>query len=223
VAISANTYSKEKMEILLDAGLRSVQIGIQSASQRVLDEVYARKIKVAKAREVTRQIEPYQKTHGLKILLDFIIDNPYETRDEIIQTYRYISELSPQTMINTNVLVFFPGTPIYKRAVKDGIIEPHNMKAFRRFGDWSRGHILYQKNYETFLILLVTILRRRIPRFIWRTLGSTPARGIASIFPTSFYTFLAKVLSTGPAAVILSRLHRMTKPLKLPSSGAARR
>ena len=65
------------MEILLDGGLRAIQMGIQSASQRVLDDVYNRKISVAKTRDVIRQIEPYQKTHRLLLFLDFIIDNPY--------------------------------------------------------------------------------------------------------------------------------------------------
>ncbi|MFC1980617.1 B12-binding domain-containing radical SAM protein, partial [Chloroflexota bacterium] len=145
-SLSASTYRKEKMEILLDAGLCSIQMGIQSASQRVLDEVYNREIKVAKTRDAVRQIEPYTKTHGLLFALDFIIDNPYETRDDIIQTYRYLLELSPRVWINMFCLVFFPGTPIYDRAINDGIIDPYNAKAFRSFREWVRGDILYQKN-----------------------------------------------------------------------------
>lgn len=39
VAVSPNTFSKEKMEILLDAGLKAIQTGVESGSQRVLDEV----------------------------------------------------------------------------------------------------------------------------------------------------------------------------------------
>jgi radical SAM superfamily enzyme YgiQ (UPF0313 family) len=126
--------------------------------------------------------------------LDFIIDNPYETKDDIIQTYRYIIELSPQVRTNIFCLIFLPGTPMYDRAVKDAIIEPYDAKVFRSFLDWAtRGYILYQKNYETFLVVFATLLRRRIPRFVLRALGSRPVRGIAPIFPKSFYAILIKV------------------------------
>ncbi len=197
IAISANTYRKEKMEILLDCGLKAIQMGVQSGSQRILDEVYNRKIKISKTRDVVHQIEPYQKTYGLDFLLDFIIDNPYETRNDIIQTYQYLLDLSMHVRINIFFLAFFPGTPIYARALKDGIIKPFSEKAFRFY---TRSHIKYQKNYETFLILLVRylmrhlILRRYIPRFVLRALGSRPIRVIASIFPKSFYSFLSKIV-----------------------------
>lgn len=93
ICVSANTFRREKMEILLDAGLKLVQLGVQSGSQRVIDEIFDRKIKVTKTWEIVRQVEPFYKTHGLNLLLDFIIDNPYETRNDIIQTYRYLTSL----------------------------------------------------------------------------------------------------------------------------------
>lgn len=186
----------EKMELLLDAGLKLVQLGVQSGSQRVIDEVFGRKIKVTKTREVVRQIEPYYKTHGLNLLLDFIIDNPYETRNDIIQTYQYLANLPSHVRINIFRLIFFPGTPIYNKAIKDGIIEPYSESFFRFFS--STNEITYQKNYETILILLLKLLGRRkrlrqyIPRFVLHTLGSRLVRSIASILPFSFYATLIK-------------------------------
>ena len=196
ICVSANTFRREKMEILLDAGLKLVQLGIQSGSQRVIDEVFDRKIKVTKTMEVVRQIVPYYKTHGLILLLDFIIDNPYETRNDIIQTYEYLTILPPHVRVNIFCLAFFPGTPIYNKALKDGFIEPYNEKTLRFFDKVNI--ITYQNNYETFLILLFQFLRRHprlrryTPRFILRTLGSRLVRGIASIFPQSFYKMLIK-------------------------------
>jgi anaerobic magnesium-protoporphyrin IX monomethyl ester cyclase len=190
VTVSANTYRREKMEILLDAGMKGIEMGVQSASQRVLDDVFNRKISVAKTRDVVRQIEPYCQTHRLTFLLDFITDNPYETKGDIIQTYRYLVDLPPRVVVNLFNLVFFPGTPIYDRAVKDGIIAPHDMMMFRSLDDSYKGHVLYQNNYETFLVYLAAHLRQRIPRLILRVLGSLPLRGIASIFPKSVFSCL---------------------------------
>lgn len=199
VCISANTFNKKKFEILLDAGLKITQMGVQSGSQRVLDEVFNRRVPVAKTREVTRQIELYQKNIDLTLLLDFIIDNPYETRDDIIQTYQYLVDLPQKVTVQIYMLSFFPGTPIYNRALKEGIIEPFNENVSRFLGSRSGYDIKYQKNYETFLILFIRSLRIRglrkyTPKYVLRALGSRPIRFIATIFPMAFYRFLFKIV-----------------------------
>ncbi len=201
VALSPRTFNKEKLEILLDSGLKLVQMGVQSGSQRVLDEVYHRKIPIQKSREVIRQIAPYRETHGQELLLDFIIDNPYETKDDIIETYRYLVDLPADTKINLFSLAFFPGTPLYEKAFEDGIIESFNEKAFRLY---TRSNIRYQQNYETFLILFFRFLkntpalRAYIPDSIMRALGTGPARVVASVFPGKFYSFLCKKVQKVP-------------------------
>jgi anaerobic magnesium-protoporphyrin IX monomethyl ester cyclase len=197
VAVSANTYDREKMELLLDGGLGFIQMGVQSGSQRVLSEVYSRNIKISKTKEVVRQIAPYHRTHGLDFLLDFIIDNPYETRDDIIETYRYLVDLPLYVMVNIFFLAFFPGTPIYERALRDGMIRPFDEKAFRFY---IKSKVQYQKNYETFLILLERYLRRRsslrihIPRAMLHMLGSQALRRMSSLLPESFYAHLSSVV-----------------------------
>jgi len=197
IAVSANSYRTEKMEILLDSGLKAVQIGVQSGSQRILDEVYNRKIKVSKTKMVVQQAAHYYKKSKLDILVDFIIDNPYETKQDIIQTYLFLIDLPYQVKINMFFLAFFPGTPIYDRALADGIIEPYNEKAFRFY---TRTNIRYQENYETFLILLLRRVRQRVPmikyfpKVFLRALGSYPLRIVASILPRSVYAFLCKLV-----------------------------
>jgi radical SAM superfamily enzyme YgiQ (UPF0313 family) len=199
VCISANTFNKKKFEILLDAGLKITQMGVQSGSQRVLDEVFNRRVPVAKTTEVTRQIELYQKNIDLTLLLDFIIDNPYETRDDIIQTYQYLVDLPQKVTVQIYMLSFFPGTPIYNRALSDGLIKPFGEYIPRYLGSRSGYDIKYQKNYETFLILLIRSLqirglRKYTPKYVLRALGSRPLRFIASIFPMVFYRFLFKIV-----------------------------
>lgn len=195
VAISANTYRTKKMEILLDSGLKVVQVGVQSGSQRTLNDVYNRKIKVSNTKEIVQKITSYHKTHGLDLLLDFIIDNPYETADDIIQTYKYLLDVPLHVRINIFFLAFFPGTPIYERALKDGIIKPYDEKEFRFY---TRSRVRYQKNYETFLILLARRCRqsrwrrRNFTNFFLNALGSCPLRKIASVLPESFYAFMSK-------------------------------
>jgi anaerobic magnesium-protoporphyrin IX monomethyl ester cyclase len=196
-AISANTFDSKKLEVLLDAGLMGLQLGVQSGSQRVLDEVYDRRVKIDKTKKVIAALSQYQKHHSLDILVDFIVDNPYETREDIMQTYRYLLELPAGIKINLFFLSFFPGTPIYDRALADGIIEPFDEKSARFF---TRTQLRYQKNYETFLVLLLRRLRKKKsrlgnpPLFFLRLLGSRAARVFASFVPGRIYSSLSRIV-----------------------------
>ena len=108
------------------------------------------------------------KTHQIELLVDFIIDNPYESKDDIMQTYQYMLDLPLKVRINLFFLAFSPGTPLYERAIKDGIIEPFDEKIFRFY---TRDVIRFQKNYETLLILMLRKVRRhtriRLYNFHW--------------------------------------------------------
>lgn len=200
IAVSANTYSDKKMEILLDTGLYAGQMGVQSGSQRILDEVFNRKIPVVKTKEVLGKLEKLNKDHGIIPFVDFIIDNPYETEEDILKTYHYIVDVSPETKLNIFVLAFFPGTPIYERALKDGYIDPFDRKTFRSY---RVRKILYQKNYATFLVLMLqglhfSVLRRYIPKRFLHALGSGIMLKVASIMPRVVFRlliFVAQVLN----------------------------
>jgi radical SAM superfamily enzyme YgiQ (UPF0313 family) len=194
VAVSANTYHREKMELLLEGGLKFIQMGVQSGSQRVIDEVYQRGIQVRKTRRVVEEIASCRAPRHLDVLLDFIVDNPYETREDILETYRYIVDLPLHVKVNIFLLAFFPGTPIYERALGDGIIEPFDEKAFRFY---IKGRVQYQRNYETFLILLERYLRRRgrvrrhLPPALLRMMAGRLFRNLGRLLPGSTYASLS--------------------------------
>lgn len=188
-AASTRTYRREKMDLLMDAGLAAFNLGIQSGSQRVITEVFDRKISLAKTTEVIQDIATYERERNLIVVVDFIIDNPYESRDEIIQTYQYLLNLPPSFKPNLFYLSFYPGTPIYQRALQDGLIQNFDGDLFRSYTGSS---LRFQKNYETFLVLLLRIARLHpklswIPKWVFQLLGSRPARRLAALFPEALY------------------------------------
>ena len=189
LAASARTYRTKKMEILLDHGLIAFNMGIQSGSQRVITEVYNRNISLAQTSKVIKEISPFSETRGLIIIVDFIIDNPYETKDDIMQTYNFLLDLPPHFKPNLFFLSLYPGTPIYDRAKNDGLIKEFDEEIFRSY---TRSGVRYQKNYETFLVLLLRSAKlhprlQKIPLWVFRLLGSNPVRKLASLFPDSIY------------------------------------
>ncbi|MEE4114155.1 MAG: radical SAM protein [Desulfobacteraceae bacterium] len=207
VAVSPNTYSAEKMKLLIDAGLKFIQMGVQTGSQRILDDVYQRNTNVEKTKSVINELVNYKKTDGVDLLLDFIIDNPYETRQDVFLTYKSLLDLPLHVITNIFYLTFFPGTPLYEKAVNDGFTEPFGQKTTRlRFFTRQGVKVRYQKNYEMLLILLIKKFRLRcidhqfryrqfVPLIVFRFLGLKPLRKIASYFPEFFYELLFKKIN----------------------------
>ena len=196
ITLSSRTFRRDKLEILLDCGLNLVEMGVQSGSQRVLDEVYNRDIPVASTREAINQMVPYRKSHGLMLLVDIMLDNPFETQDDIIETYRYLLDTPPWVMIVPFGLNFFPGTPIYDRAVKAGFIEAVDEKGMIQ---GYRRKMRFQHNYATFLILLYWVclnlhIPRYVPKFFFSGLASRPARMAAAVVPKPCYKLMVNLL-----------------------------
>ena len=207
VAVSPNTYNSRKMQLLVDAGLKFIQMGVQTGSQRILDEVFKRNTNAEKTAEVIRELETYKKSHDIELLLDFIIDNPYETREDVFLTYKCLTALPLHVIVNIFYLTFFPGTPLYEKAVADGFTEPFGSKTPRlRFFTRHGVPVRYQKNYEMLLILLIKKFRLRcidhefryrkwIPGALFRALGIKPLRALGALLPESFYMLLFKKLT----------------------------
>jgi radical SAM superfamily enzyme YgiQ (UPF0313 family) len=194
------------MDMLVDAGLKVIEMGVQSGSQRVLDAVFNRPLSIAKTKEVARDIGTYVRRRGVQLLLDFIIDNPWETREDVHQTMRYILDVPPRTVLNVFLLTYFPGTPVYDRAVAEGIIRPLSLRSLRRF---SRARLRFQRNWETVLILLTRLLRMAVRRkstpidAFLRLCLSRPVRLVMGLLPSMFFAALAR----GMQFVWISALH----------------
>jgi len=155
LAASAVTYKKEKIAILLDHGLKAFNIGVQSGSQRVLREVYNRKISLGKTKRVINEIAPYTETRGLFIIVDFIIDNPYETQEDIINTYQYLLDLPSRIKPN----LFFLSLVSRYTTLRNAQLKTVLLRTLieDQFRSYTRSSVGYQKNYETFLVLFLRI------------------------------------------------------------------
>jgi radical SAM superfamily enzyme YgiQ (UPF0313 family) len=199
---SSSTFKMDKLEILLDAGLQTLQIGVQSGSPRILTEIYHIETPLEKTKEVINQIEPYIENEGLELQLHFILDNPYETGDDIIKSYKFITDLHPDITLGFFKASFFPGSTLYNRCVQDGLIDPGERQSYRDFFGKDN---LYQNNYESLCLLFAKSgISKRLPRFVMSFLGSRLMRAFGSLLPESWY---ASMISSYPPA----KLQTITK------------
>lgn len=111
---------REKLFLLKEAGLSMVVMGIQSGSDHVNFDIYKRKIRftsVIKAAEIISE-------SGAAPFYEMIVDNPYETEEDEMETVSSMARLKRPYIISLAHLTFFPGTPLTERAIKDNIATP---------------------------------------------------------------------------------------------------
>ncbi len=111
---------KEKLEMLKDAGLSVLIMGVQTGSDHVNFDIYDRKIPFTSVKKAAELIS------GFKVLpfYEMIVDNPYETEDDRVESINAITELKKPFTFSLSHLTFYPGTPLTQKALNDNIIDP---------------------------------------------------------------------------------------------------
>lgn len=129
--IFATPYSllkfPNKILRLTQAGLDTVNIGIQSGSERIAKGLFGRK----ESRDEIKTCVDFlvklfvEKKTTSPPMLDFIILNPYENVNDLLDTIHMIKDLPVPFNAVMHCMSFFRGTPLYAKAKNEGII-PEN-------------------------------------------------------------------------------------------------
>jgi len=108
---SPSTVDREKVDILVNAGMNKVRMGIQSGSERILN-FYGRKAsrqQIVKSAEILSSFYPRISPPNY----DIIIDNPIETMHDKEATLSLLRELKRPFMLYTYSLRKLPGTRLW--------------------------------------------------------------------------------------------------------------
>ncbi|MBN2381250.1 B12-binding domain-containing radical SAM protein [bacterium] len=154
---SPQTITRQKMDHLVRAGLRSISMGIQSGS-RATNEIYQRRFKEEEVLAATRLVHSYQPGI-LPPAYDFIIDNPFETIDDQRQTLEFILKIPRPHHLCLGSLVFFPGTILAKRALEAGWLIDTLKQVYRKEYHHKQGTYLNFLFYLASFQAPITLLR----------------------------------------------------------------
>ncbi|MBU0683822.1 MAG: B12-binding domain-containing radical SAM protein, partial [Candidatus Omnitrophica bacterium] len=111
-------FNEEKIKILKNSGLSEIQMGIQSGSERVNRDVYNRPISNEKILDISRVIHQL----GIRVKYDIIFNNPYENKDDLLETIGLLRRFPKPFFLQGYNLIFYPGTEITETALKDQYI-----------------------------------------------------------------------------------------------------
>jgi radical SAM superfamily enzyme YgiQ (UPF0313 family) len=117
------TCKEELIKIMKDAGLAGVWLGVQSGSERVRKEVFKRYY----TNEVVLEQANLFSKYGISVKYDFILDNPFETKEEYEESIKLMAQLPQPKSFNFFSLKFFPHTEITEMALKAGYITQEDL------------------------------------------------------------------------------------------------
>ena len=119
IQASPTTVTPEKMEVLIDAGLVFVEMGIQSTSNTAKN-LYKRWVSEEAILKASDVFQKY-KNKIYPPCYHVILDNPWETSTDVIETLNTVLKLRKPFWLKRASLVCFPGTELYDKAKQDGI------------------------------------------------------------------------------------------------------
>jgi len=100
------------------AGLYQVVMGIQSGSPTVRKKAFHR---VETQEQIIAAAQILKDAKIPQVIYDLILRHPFETLEELKESYEFCRQLPGRFTLQMHVLVFLPGTDVVEEAVKRGI------------------------------------------------------------------------------------------------------
>lgn len=149
-----HTVTEEKIKLLVDAGCTDIIMGIQANETTNLN-IYHRNQTNEQVINAAKILNKYKK---LAVMYDVITCNPYENPKDIIDLILLLQKLPKPFYLSVNNLVFFPGTKLYHKAVKDGVVKSIKDSA-ANLNYWDRSAHILLKRKNMYLVLILNLMR----------------------------------------------------------------
>ena len=128
---SPGTITEEKYEALVDAGLMSIQMGVEHGSKRI-QKMFKRSTmgndKILKSAEIITKYA--DRTAPPQY--DVIYDLAYETIEDKLDTLRLISDLPKPYRLQVFSVIYYPGTSLHTLAARDGLVNDEKAEIYDR-------------------------------------------------------------------------------------------
>ena len=174
---------KKFLNFLYKNGCSVIYFGVESANQATLDKI-GKKITVDQAKKVFRWV----KEVGGAALASFIIGFPWETLDDIKNTIKFSIKLKPN-YVQYSIATPYPGTPLFKYAVMNKLIEDWNWEHYTTAYPVMRGFHLTREQIGKMLVYAYLKFYSRLS-FLWQELKGRRALNFLKILIRAVKSYL---------------------------------
>lgn len=123
--VAPPTLKEDKLKILISSGLKRVEMGVQTGSYTLNKQLYNRDISQDAIVKASRILNKYQYlTYTPEY--QFLCANPFETKEDVLETIELIQKLPKPFFLRIFNIVFFPGSYMYRKAIKSKVIKSNN-------------------------------------------------------------------------------------------------
>jgi radical SAM superfamily enzyme YgiQ (UPF0313 family) len=153
--IHPNFITKEKIDILGKAGMNRSRMGIQSASKKML--LFYRRptpLPIVK-KSANTLVNTSRKYNMIPPAFDIIIDNPIETKEDLVETLRFLYDLERPYTLTVFSLRVFPKTKLWD------YFQSHPVADIRQL---TSSYLDTRKTMASILLYLLPVVK--LPRFI---------------------------------------------------------
>ena len=205
--ISPSTLSEFQLDLLINTGLVFLEMGIQTGSRHAL-RMYNRSEDLEQTLEAAKLIFA-KREKLLTPHYHVILDNPWESRDDVRQTLNFLTRIPGKYMLCLASLTFYPGTRLYEKAMSEGRITDEEREIYQKPFYIPKGR------YLNYLVYVSDI--SWIPRGLLRFLGGWPAEILdRPVFNGVFdlarrITDKLRLLAKGASALSRGEFHRIFK------------
>ncbi|MCD4654536.1 radical SAM protein, partial [bacterium] len=128
--VRVDVMSRNLLAIMKNAGCYTIGFGVESGSQRILDEVIRKNLKIEQVYQL------YEWCKELDVIANpfFIISHPTETWEEAQKTVSMIQTFNEKAHASMAFLHVYPGTDLEKTARENGTL-PENFKWYQERSD----------------------------------------------------------------------------------------
>jgi radical SAM superfamily enzyme YgiQ (UPF0313 family) len=175
-----NYVKQDKFELLTWAGMNRIRMGIQSGSQNILD-FYKRPSPPAKIRAAGEVIGKFAPKYHLPPAYDLIVDNPIETRQDVVDTLELIYDLPRPYTLFIYTLKVIPNTEL-ERLIKERGVDLDKIDS---------SFFVIPPRVANLLLYVLCLVKP--PRWLWKLMLR---RVRASTEPQPMYPRLGLILRT---------------------------
>lgn len=154
-AVRSNLIDESMAKLLKKLNVEGISMGLESATPRILNYLKGDTINV---KDHARAIRIFNK-FGIEVSASFIIGSPDETREEVLNTLKFIKN-SRLRGLTISVLTPLPGTPLWEYAKKRKMVSDKM--------DWDRLNMDFIENYRESIILSDTLSREELFELIMK-------------------------------------------------------
>lgn len=112
----ANIVDQELCDLMKEMGVASVNMGLESGCQKTLNYLKGG-VKVEQNWNAVQLL----KKNKIFASGSFIIGCPYETKEDILETFRFFKKV-PLSVTDVYILMPLPGTPVWHHALERGLV-----------------------------------------------------------------------------------------------------